>query len=237
MAIEYPRKCPHCDYLANSPQSYSYHLRKHKAIPEGTLCDGGCGQLAKYRTTNNRMLCCEHYQKCPQYIIDHKQRVIDSWKNDTERKNKMVNNNPMLDEAARNKISDSQKQVWKERLLITEKDAPQDVKQYKRLVHNISQRTYKDNMDLINPNKHPIGRTEFHLDHKVSKHVGWLLHIPAKYIASVENLEVLPSQLNEGKGAKCSLKPSELLVLCNAPSDLVEQVRSQEILLKHLVEL
>ena len=55
------------------------------------------------------------------------------------------------------------------------------------------------------------------------------------YIASEHNLEILPSTINEGKGPVCSLLPSKLLELCNAPTDLIAAVRSQELQLGRLV--
>lgn len=236
MAITYPRKCPHCEYEANNPQAYSYHKRKHKEIPTGTLCSHGCGGLANYTTTNNTYTCSEKYSQCPAHIEKLSKSAKESWDNDPKRKENMKVNGPMSTTEAREKISSIQKAKWKQRLVITENEAPHDMKQYKRLVHNLSQRTYRENIETINPNNFTISRTTYHLDHKVSKHVGWLLHIPAKYLASVENLELLPSTINEGKGAKCSIKPSDLLIKCNAPQDLIDQVVSQEILLKHLFE-
>ena len=44
--IIYPRKCEHCDYISNNPAMYSIHKKTHQPIPDGQLCDHGCGQNA-----------------------------------------------------------------------------------------------------------------------------------------------------------------------------------------------
>lgn len=111
------------------------------------------------------------------------------------------------------------------------------MKQYKRLVHRLSQITYNENKHIPNPDNLTISRSTYHLDHCVSKHVGWLLQIPAKYIASVHNLRIIESTLNEGKGPTCSMLPSHMLKMCNAPIDLIEEVASQELQLGRLVGL
>ena len=233
--IEYPRKCPQCDYMASSPQTFFYHKRTHKPIPPGTLCCGGCGQEAKFITTNNNVWCCKEFSHCPRQAIEKSDRAAQQWDNDPQRKLNMITNGPMSSKEAREKISKAVSDRWKKKYIVTENQAPESMKQYKRDVHYASQRTYKSNIDHINPLGLQIGRSSYHLDHKVSKHVGWLLGIPVKYIASKFNLEIMPSKLNEGKGPQCSMIPSELLVACDAPIDLIEAVRSQELQLAHLI--
>lgn len=235
--ITYPRKCVQCDYIATSPQTYSYHKRKHKPIPHNALCEGGCGQVAKFRMTNNRLMCSDNSFTCPAYLKQHSDRVQTQWDNSPERKQQLSLSGPMTSQISRDKLSETQKKRWRERILIIESEVPADMKQYKRQVHTLSQRTYKEYKDTINPNNFSLGRRRYHLDHKVSKHVGWLLNIPAVYMASLHNLEVIPSTINEGKGPVCSMLPSVLLEKCNAPIDLIEAVRSQEIQLGHLVGL
>ena len=233
--IEYPRKCPHCDHMASSPQTFSYHKRTHKPIPPGTLCCGGCGQEAKFITTNNNMWCCKEFSHCPQQAIEKSDRAAQQWKGADDRKAKMVET--LSDPAIRAKNAAAVRAGKRRRLIITENESPKEMKQYKRLVHSLSQATYHEHQSIINPDNHKIGRRDYHLDHKVSKHVGWLLQIPAKYIASCHNLAVIPSTINEGKGPTCSIFPSTLLELCEAPTDLIEAVRSQELQLVHLIAL
>ena len=219
--------------MASSPQTFSYHKRVHKSIPDGKLCDGGCGKPAMFVNTKNKMWCVAEYQQCPQYIIDLKSRTTNSWKDADDRKAKMVET--LSDPAIRAKNAAAVRAGKRRRLIITENESPKEMKQYKRLVHSLSQATYHEHQSIINPDNHKIGRRDYHLDHKVSKHVGWLLQIPAKYIASCHNLAVIPSTINEGKGPTCSIFPSTLLELCEAPTDLIAAVRSQELQLGRLV--
>ena len=90
LMIEYPRKCPHCDHMASSPQTFFYHKRTHKPIPPGTLCCGGCGQEAKFITTNNNVWCCKEFSHCPQYSKEQSTRVTKHWVNADDRKIKMI---------------------------------------------------------------------------------------------------------------------------------------------------
>lgn len=235
MAITYPRKCPNCEYVASSPQTFSYHKRTHQPIPEGTKCCGGCNQLARFRTTNNNMWCSENFAQCPQYIMEHSDRVTKQWIGADERKATMIKT--LCDPIVKKRNIDAMVATKRKNLRLFEHEAPSEMRSYKRKVHRLSQATYKDKKEILNPYDYPIGKATYHLDHKVSKHVGWLLNIPPVYIASMYNLEVIPSVINEGKGPVCSMLPSVLLEKCNAPIDLIEAVRSQEIQLGRLVGL
>ena len=77
--IYYPRKCDHCDYVSNNPQMYSYHKHTHDTIPNGQLCEQGCGKLALFRNTSGRYLCVKTTQHCSSYIETHSERIKEHW--------------------------------------------------------------------------------------------------------------------------------------------------------------
>lgn len=82
------------------------------------------------------------------------------------------------------------------------------------MIEHQSRRTYKDNKILLNPNNYKLSRTDYHLEHKVSKHVGWILGLPVDVMSNINNLEIMYYADNISKHIKCSLHPLELLKLC-----------------------
>lgn len=75
-----------------------------------------------------------------------------------------------------------------------------ELDEYRKDVIRFTKRTYNDNIDLINPNRHPRGRCgepgAYQLDHIVSIKEGFLQGIPPEEIASVKNLQMLPWRVN-----------------------------------------
>ena len=77
-----------------------------------------------------------------------------------------------------------------------------DLRAYTRRVRGLSEKTYRENIDFINPNKHPrmLGNQGWHLDHKTSIvecfKRGWA---PEK-AAELGNLQMLSAGDNLSKG-------------------------------------
>lgn len=83
-----------------------------------------------------------------------------------------------------------------------------EFKKYRWKVWLLTERTYKKYKDIIDPeNKRS---PNFHLDHKFSVVRGFHKNIQPEIIASVYNLEMLPSNANSSKGGKCSLTIEQL---------------------------
>ena len=231
--IQYPRKCEHCGYLANNPASFSIHKFVHSTIPENQLCSLGCGNLATTVTTGKTYLCMKTYTECPQYLKDLAERTAKSWENDNERKD--ATRQLFITQCVESSEAKKKASLTKYKKLLAQENSS-DRRRYTRQVHCLSQRTFKSNEQVLNPNKLLLGRTEHHIDHKVSKHVGFLLGIPAVYLASTHNLCVLPALDNTGKSSKCSLHPIDLLEQCGAPKDVISQVELKIAQLADLIE-
>lgn len=214
-SISYPRKCK-CGYIANNPSMWHYHQKTHNEIPKNKLCDGGCGQKAKHRNTNGRYMCNKNSFQCPQYIKEHSTRIKKQWDENEwlERREQVgsIMKNMSEEEKIeyRKNLSKSVNEKYKK---IYGKDLSWTVdrKRYNRIVHQLSQKNYKKFRHIINPNKYPIGKFDYHLDHKVSKFVGWSLNIPPEIIAHQDNLEVIHYTDNIKKHINCSADPIELL--------------------------
>ena len=88
---------------------------------------------------------------------------------------------------------------------ISEQDY-KDYQKYKRAVYSASRKTYDQNINLLNPNGMPFGRSgtpgAYQLDHKVPVSIGYQLKIPVSIMALVENLQILPWKANSNKSNK-----------------------------------
>lgn len=79
---------------------------------------------------------------------------------------------------------------------------------YRWVVWILTERTYKEFKHIIDPeNKRS---PSYHLDHKFSVIRGFQTQVPPEIIASIHNLEILPSSANASKSGKCSINIENL---------------------------
>jgi len=75
-----------------------------------------------------------------------------------------------------------------------------ELERYRRDVYSFTKRSYRDKIDLINPNRYPRGRCgvagAYQLDHVISIKEGFVRGLSAEYIGSAENLQMLPWKQN-----------------------------------------
>lgn len=220
--ITYPRSCL-CGYQANNAGSWSYHQRIHEPVPEGQLCQHGCGQPATLKNTGGVFVCVPGNNQCPTLKEAISKRVTNDWIGADERKSQTKVE--FFKSCHTNSCIEKIRITKRKKLLI--QDTSKDRRRYNRQVHAISQTSLKNFTDVINPEGHVIGRFSYHLDHMVSKHAGFLLGIPATYLGSVQNLEVISQRENNSKFSRCSKHPLDLLKECQAPQDLIDQIHSK----------
>jgi hypothetical protein len=84
-----------------------------------------------------------------------------------------------------------------------------DFELYEEKVDNFTYASWKYHQDKINPNNLPRG-SEYELDHKFSKHAGFVNNIPPEIIGHYANLELIPKIENRSKKTKCSITEEEL---------------------------
>jgi hypothetical protein len=79
-----------------------------------------------------------------------------------------------------------------------------DLRAYTRKVRGLSEATYRDNIDLINPERHPrmLGNQGWHLDHITSIVECFKRGWPPEKAAEVGNLQMLLAGDNMSKGRK-----------------------------------
>lgn len=80
---------------------------------------------------------------------------------------------------------------------------------YENIVDRITRDSWIYHNDKINPLGLPRG-TEYELDHKYSKHQGFLTNVPPEIIGHYSNLEMITRHSNRKKYNKCSITLEEL---------------------------
>lgn len=90
---------------------------------------------------------------------------------------------------------------------ISKKD---DFAKYSELVRNLTEKTYHNETEYINPHNLPRTVNEYHLDHKCSVKDCYLNDVPPEIAASKYNLEMLHCSENHSKGSHSSQTVKEL---------------------------
>jgi hypothetical protein len=233
--ITYPRKCNTCSHIANNPTNWHYHKQIHKDIPEGQLCDFGCETKANFRKTTGKYSCLSNTHQCPGYLRQHSEQTLQQWKNNNWENRKKVLTNRTKNETKIQIQARAEKQIKTKRAKRLACENTSDMRKYKRLITYHSYRSYEIHKEDINPNNLPIGKLQYHIDHKVSKHVGWFLKIPIDIMSHPKNLQILEYDKNAMKSSKCSLNPIQLLEECGVDDKLISYTEKQLMLVEHLL--
>jgi len=200
--IQYPRQCEHCDYVSNNPQMYHYHKRIHEPIPNGQLCNHGCGFPAQYRGTGGIYSCQRVSHQCPGYIKKHSERVKQQWVNATERKEKTKES--FVKRLHNIKTVEKMKQTKREKSGLLTPELARDYRQYARTIRKQAQRWAKKQ-------GYVLGRQTYHVDHKFSILDSWNAKLPAIVVNHPYNLRILDAKENSSKSSKSIISLDELM--------------------------
>jgi hypothetical protein len=205
----YPRKCEHCDYVSNNPTMYSYHKKTHEPIPDGQLCDHGCGQVALFRGTGGKYTCVVVAQRCPEYIRKHSERVKQQWAGADERrqdtKQRFFEHCCGVPE-----VVEKMTKTRREKFGTLE---PVKAKEYRHYARAIRQRAQK----WAKEQGYELGQQTYHVDHKLSIIDAWNAGLSADIVNHPANLQIIEAKKNSSKGAKSSITLDELLSLIKQP--------------------
>jgi hypothetical protein len=201
--IQYPRHCEHCDYVSNNPQMYHYHKRIHEPIPNGQLCNHGCGFPAQYRGTGGIYSCQQVSQHCPAYIKQHSDRVKKQWINATGRKEKTKES--LVDRLHNVETVEKMKQTLKKKWGNFTPEQMKDFRHYARRVRSRAQKWAKDQ-------GYVLGQQTYHVDHKLSVREAWLAGLSEEVVNHPFNLSILEAKANCSKGSKSTLTVDQLLL-------------------------
>lgn len=202
--IAYPRKCEHCDYTSNNPSMYHYHKKTHEPIPEGTLCDHGCGQSAQFRGTGGVYSCSKVSQHCPAYLQKHSELITKQWKDADERRERTRES--FVERLHTKEVRAQQKKTLKEKWGNFTVEEAKDFRHYARRIRARAQRWAKEQ-------GYELGQQTFHVDHKLSIFDAYMAKLPESVVNHPANLQIMEASLNSSKGAKSSLTVEELLDL------------------------
>lgn len=90
-------------------------------------------------------------------------------------------------------------------------DMISEQQKYYRKVDSLTEEAYRLHYEKINPNNYDRGRFAYHLDHKLSRHEGFMNNIPPEIIGHWTNLEMIHWVDNLTKNRKSSITYTELL--------------------------
>ena len=113
----------------------------------------------------------------------------------------------------RKKLSESTKESWEtpsearmDAIASRLKPETSEYTRYKNRVHRLSEKVYQDNIDVINPDRHPrtIAGVEggYQLDHIIEVRFGFDNGIPPEVLSDVSNLRILPWKENLARNQK-----------------------------------
>lgn len=199
--IVYPRKCLECDYLSNNPSMYHYHAKTHDQIPNGQLCDHGCGQDAKYKGTGGIYRCEIISHQCPNYIKIHSDRIKTQWENNNERR--LQAKISLIDRLHTPEIRARQKSAIRKKFKYLSEEVHKEYRHYARYIRKHAQQWAK-------AQGYNIGKLTYHVDHRFSILDGFHANVPEIIMNHPANLEILTASQNASKGANSSITLEQL---------------------------
>lgn len=209
--ISYPRKCSDCDYVANNPSMYHYHKKTHLPIPEGQLCDHGCGQLATVMGTGGVYACLPNAHRCPAYIARHSVQIAQQWADPKFDERKAQTKERFLKSCCNNEeVRARQKATIQQKFGYKTAEQATEYRHYVRRLRKKAQQWAKEQ-------GHILGNLTLHVDHKFSLREAWRIKLHESIVNHPANLEVIESTQNSSKGSKCSITLGQLfaeILLC-----------------------
>lgn len=209
--IQYPRKCNHCDYVANNPQMWHYHARKHEPIPKNQLCEHGCGQRASFKNTGGVFTCSSPAQQCPKYRQEHSKRIIRQWKSPSASKRKTQLRKDIVTRLHTQENAMKISRRRRELFGTLDPVKAKDFRHYARFVRQRAQRWAKEQGIKL-------GRQTLHVDHKLSILDAWKLDLPESIVNHPANLQIISAKKNIRKGYISTITHEELLKMIKDPS-------------------
>lgn len=204
--ITYPRKCEHCDYVANNPSMYHYHIKTHESIPEGQLCEQGCGMPAFFRNTKGRYICCEITHRCRSYIEKHAERISEHWKRPDADKRKEQTKKSLVERLHNPETVSKATRTKRNKSGIISPDTILEYRHYARKIRKKAQAWAKEQ-------GYELGKQSYHVDHKFSILDSWNAGLTEDIVNHPANLQILDARANSAKGSKSSITLEELMNL------------------------
>lgn len=192
------------------------------AMPKLTTIDVNntcflCGSQANYISFNSKkMRCVEKITQCPGHVKKaeaSRQRNMTADQRRAHMKSMSDRGNAVLKELHNNECwrRKKGKNVSKGKSTIPTELQPL-WEAYESKVDRLTRESWVYHQNLINPMCLSRGK-EYELDHKFSKHQGFVNNVPPEVIGHYTNLQLIPRHSNRKKYNKCSITLDELLQL------------------------
>lgn len=202
--IQYPRKCNICSYISNNPQMWHYHNKTHEPIPNGQLCEQGCGNPALFRNTGGRYTCCKITHQCKSYVTEHSNRISEHWQRPNAVERKIKTTQTLLKSACTPEAIEKMKNTKRIKSGLLTPENAKNYRHYARAIRYRAQQWAKENGYIL-------GQRSYHVDHKFSILDSWNANLPAEIVNHPANLQILEANKNTSKGRKSSITLEELL--------------------------
>ena len=173
-----------------------------------------CGGQAHFISFNSKqMRCVEKITQCPGHA---KKAEASRQKNMTKEQRRA--HMKMMSDRGNNKLAELHKDeqwrrtkgknVSKAKITIPLDQLPA-WQMYENLVDRITRESWTYHQSKINPDNLPRGKG-YELDHKYSKHQGFLNQVPPEIVGHYSNLQMIPRHSNRKKYNKCSVTIGQL---------------------------
>lgn len=202
--ISYPRKCEQCDYWSNNPSMYHYHKKTHQEIPRGTLCENGCGNLARFINTRGLMLCLAKTHHCKTYIEQVSKKVTEQWNTPESSIRREAFSQSFKNRMCRPEIYKKISDTRRKKFGTYTPERAKEFRHYARFIRKRAQ-IWAKKMG------YDIGRDTCHVDHILSINDAWKAGLSEEIVNHPVNLRILDSRMNSSKGSTSLITVDELI--------------------------
>ena len=202
-AILYPRKCNWCEYVSNNPAMWYYHNKTHNTIPDGQLCEHGCGGNATIINTRGKYTCLKVAQQCPAYIETQSIRVKAQWASPNLADRKIATGKSLRERLHNQETLDKAKATKSKKSGLLTPELAKNFRHYARAIRERAQKWATDQ-------GHTLGKYTVHVDHKFSILDAWKANLPIEVVNHPVNLQLLSAKENSSKGSKSSITLAQL---------------------------
>lgn len=183
---------------------YHYHKKTHEPIPDGQLCDHGCGKTAKFKNTNGKYTCEKTVQHCPEYLRKHSERVTEHWQRPEAEKRKEETRLTIESRLNTKENIEKRKQTLKEKW---GNFTPENLKDYRHYARRVRARAQK----WAREQGYTLGQQTYHVDHILSIWDAYAAGLSEEIVNHPANLQIIEAKKNTSKGATSYFTVEELL--------------------------
>ena len=182
---------------------WHYHNKTHDPIPEGTICDHGCGMPALFFNTNGKYSCQKITQHCSEYRKKNATLVKRQWADPKSIDRKLTTGKSIKVRLHNEETIEKQKNTRRIKSGLLTPEMAKNFRSYARAIRQRAQKWAAD-QGLV------LGKQTLHVDHKFSILDSWNANLPMAIVNHPANLQLLGAKENSSKGSKSSITLAQL---------------------------